>query len=470
MRNKRRMRADRAERVAREERVAVGHRPIPPTIVAVALLLAALWGGTATAIKVSLRDLPALGLAGLRFSIGALLVYLWARAQRAPIRLQPGEAAPIFLLTLVFAAQIATFNWGTGLTQAGRSTLILNSYPLWVLLLAHLFVPGDQLSPAKVAGAACAFVGLAIVFSESFSAASGSLAGDLMVLTSALLLAAQVVMVNRMVRAIDPNRLLLWQMLFSLPIYFLGSALLGEGSYRFSLPGVLALLYQGVMVAGVCFIVWTALLKTYSPSRLSVILFTTPLFGILLSRLVLGEPVSPHLGADEILVARQPRVVAVRFHAHRGKESYLDSFADRGVRAFWEKALELGLIIELHIGPNYAASAAEALRVYPESTVIIDHLAEPHMGDAVEYAHVLEIATFDRVFMKLSGLAHFAQDAPLYLSARPFTRRVVETFGPDRMVWGGGTPEIVDAHMEGYPESDRMKVKGDKLACLVGFG
>jgi drug/metabolite transporter (DMT)-like permease len=273
----------------------------------VVLVLAALWGGTATAIKVGLRDLPALGLAGFRFGIGALIVYLWARAQRVPLRLRPGEAAPIFVLTLVFVAQIASFNWGIGLTQAGRSTLILNSYPLWVLLMAHVFVPGDHLSAAKIAGAVCAFLGLGVVFSESWTTrgqpVSGLLAGDFVVLLSAILLAAQVVIVNRMVRAIDPNRLLLWQMLFSLPIYFLGSALIGEPAYRLSLPGLLALLYQGVMVAGVCFIVWTTLLKTYSPSRISVIQFTTPLFGIVLSRLVLGEPVSPYLGAGSLLVA-----------------------------------------------------------------------------------------------------------------------------------------------------------------------
>jgi predicted TIM-barrel fold metal-dependent hydrolase len=169
------------------------------------------------------------------------------------------------------------------------------------------------------------------------------------------------------------------------------------------------------------------------------------------------------------LVAHQPRIIAVRFHAHRGKEMYLDSFADPGVRALWEKALELGLIIELHIGPNYAASAAEALRAYPETTVLIDHLAEPHMGTAVEYAHVLDLAKFERVTMKLSGLGHFAQDAPLYLSARPFTRRVIQAFGPDRLVWGGGTPKVVDAHMEAYPEADRTKVKGKNLARLLGF-
>jgi len=171
----------------------------------------------------------------------------------------------------------------------------------------------------------------------------------------------------------------------------------------------------------------------------------------------------------EALVAREPKIVATRFHAHRGKELYLDSFADPGVRALWEKAVELGLIVELHIGPNYAVQVAEALRAYPETTALIDHLAEPHMGDAVEYAHVLDLAAFARVHMKLSGLNHFAKDGPLYLSARPFTRRVIEAFGPDRMVWGSGTPGIVDAHMEGFTETERMKVKGENLARLLGF-
>ena len=148
---------------------------------------------------------------------------------------------------------------------------------------------------------------------------------------------------------------------------------------------------------------------------------------------------------------------------------YLDSFASAEVRSLWEKALQLGLIIELHIGPNYAKQVAEMLRDYPESKVLIDHLAEPHMGNAVEYADVLSLADFDGVYMKLSGINHFAKDAPLYLSARPFTRTVIEAFSPDHLVWGSGTPEIVDAHMQGYTEAERAKVKGDNLAELLGF-
>jgi len=178
-----------------------------------------------------------------------------------------------------------------------------------------------------------------------------------------------------------------------------------------------------------------------------------------------NDPEAPQKLTD--LVRHEPKIVGTRFHAHRGKEVYLNSFADAGVRALWETAGELGLIIELHIGPNYAAQAAELVRDYPEYPVLIDHLAEPHLGNAVEFADVLALAQFDNVYMKLSGLNHFSQDAPLYEDAMPFTRWAIEAFGPDRMVWGSGTPAIVDAHLAHLSEDARAKVKGENLATLL---
>jgi predicted TIM-barrel fold metal-dependent hydrolase len=177
------------------------------------------------------------------------------------------------------------------------------------------------------------------------------------------------------------------------------------------------------------------------------------------------DPDAPRKLAD--LVAREPRIVAIRFHAHSGKEQYLDSFRDPGVRAQWAKAAELGLIVELHIGPNYAAQAGEAIREYPNVPVLIDHLAEPHLGNAVEYADVLALGRLPNVSMKLSGLNHFAKDAPLYESALPFTRLVADAFGPDQMVWGSGTPAIVDAHLAHLSAADRAKVKGGNIARLL---
>src|SRR5690606_4392075 len=179
------------------------------------------------------------------------------------------------------------------------------------------------------------------------------------------------------------------------------------------------------------------------------------------------DPKAPQKLAE--LVKREPRIIATRFHAHRGKETYLDSFADEGVRALWKTAVDLGLFIELHIGPDYAMQAAEAIRAFPGTKVLIDHLAEPHMGTGVEFAHVLELSNLPDVYMKLSGLNHFAEDSPLYESALPFTRRVIEEFGPEKMVWGSGTPKIVDAHMKGYSQKDISRVKGGNLRRLLNW-
>ena len=58
---------------------------------------------------------------------------------------------------------------------------------------------------------------------------------------------------------------------------------------------MLALLYQGVVIAGVCFVGWTMLLKHHSPGTLSMFGFTAPLFGIFLSALFFGEAITARL-------------------------------------------------------------------------------------------------------------------------------------------------------------------------------
>lgn len=170
------------------------------------------------------------------------------------------------------------------------------------------------------------------------------------------------------------------------------------------------------------------------------------------------------------LVAQQPKIVGIRFHAtSRDRKAYLDSFDDPGVVALWKTAAELGLIVELHIGPYYARQVVPLITEYAETPVIIDHLAVPRAGNAVEYADVLDLARFDHVYMKLSALGQIAEDPPLFTSVRPFTRRVIEAFGPAHMVWGNGIPAMVDAHMQDYSEADRALVKGKNLARLLNW-
>ena len=54
------------------------------------------------------------------------------------------------------------------------------------------------------------------------------------------------------------------------------------------------------MIAGFNFIANMSLLKTYRPSALAAFTLTTPLFGVLATALVIGEPIGGRLAASAL--------------------------------------------------------------------------------------------------------------------------------------------------------------------------
>ena len=171
----------------------------------------------------------------------------------------------------------------------------------------------------------------------------------------------------------------------------------------------------------------------------------------------------------EALVKAHPRICSTRFHLHRGNTHYFTSFAEPGVRALWKKGVDLGLVIELDLGPDYARDAGAAIAAFPGCKVLIDHMCNPKTGMIWEYGDVMDLAKYPGVTMKMSGLDYMASDKPDYESLIPFTRRVIKEFGPDRMVWSGGSPHIADVHMKGYSAADIAKVKGGNLQRLLNW-
>jgi predicted TIM-barrel fold metal-dependent hydrolase len=171
----------------------------------------------------------------------------------------------------------------------------------------------------------------------------------------------------------------------------------------------------------------------------------------------------------EALVKKEPRICSTRFHLHRGNTHYFASFAEPGVRALWKKAVDLNLVVELDLGPNYARDAGSAIAAFPGCKVLIDHMCNPKSGMIWEYGDVLDLANHPNVYMKMSSLGYMADDKPDYESLLPFTRRVIKEFGPDRMVWSGDSPHIADVHMKGYSAAEIAKVKGGNLQRLLNW-
>ena len=278
---------------------------IPPRVICFVLFLAMLWGGNAVSLKIGLEEFSPFASAGLRFTIGLVLIASWALANGISVKPQRHEYLPLFLSAILFVTQIVALNMGANFTRAGRTAVMTNTYPLFVALIAHFVVPGDYMTRRKALGLTFAFGGICFVFRDNFvGGESEFLIGDLLTLLGGFLLGLLIVVTSRLIQRINTYCVLVSQMVIGVPTFFILSAIFeGTAGYGFSYPALFAILYQGGGIAGFCFVAWTLLLKDYPPSRLSVLFFTTPLWGILLSSLLIGEPITAGLTIGAALVA-----------------------------------------------------------------------------------------------------------------------------------------------------------------------
>ena len=95
---------------------------------------------------------------------------------------------------------------------------------------------------------------------------------------------------------------MLAQSVVGVPIFVLVSLIFESDPYVFSTDFVAALLYQGLVIAGFGFLSNAWLLQRFLPSHVAAWQLTTPVFGVILSALILSEAVGWELYAGTILV------------------------------------------------------------------------------------------------------------------------------------------------------------------------
>ena len=282
-----------------------GWRSADAGLIAAALFLFMLWGGNPVAAKFALTQFPAIGLAGLRFGLAALCLGLWCALIREPLRPPRGEMRPVLINGLLFTAQIATFHLGVFWSTASHSAVLLFGFPVFVAVFAHFMLPDDRLNAGKVTGVLLGFAGILAVFFDHWGHESAAMMrGDLVLILSAVILGVQNTLFKGYVARISPYQMVFSQMVIALPVYFAYS-LAFEGLLR-SQPDALALgalAYQGIVLGAFSFTAWAAILRRMPVTKLSVLSFSSPLWGVMFSYLFLREPVTWMLLAGGVLVA-----------------------------------------------------------------------------------------------------------------------------------------------------------------------
>ncbi len=260
-----------------------------PVHVALALLVAALWGINFVAIKIGLKDFPPFLLSALRFIAVAL-----------PMLFFVGRPCVSWLWILAIGLVFGVVKFGLlflGMDlgmPAGLSSLALQAQALFTVVFAAWLL-GERLRRVQILGIALASLGLVLIAVER--AQETTLTGLILVLAAACAWGYANILMKQ-AKAPNMLNLIIWVAVVPpLPMLLLSGAF--EGTDRIlatlqsiSLNGILAVLYIAWASTIVGFSLWVYLLRLYSASVVAPFSLMVPVFGIGASALILGEAMS----------------------------------------------------------------------------------------------------------------------------------------------------------------------------------
>jgi O-acetylserine/cysteine efflux transporter len=274
---------------------------MPARHVAIAVLIAVVWGVNFVVIHVGVEHFPPLLFCALRFALVGLPAVFFVGGPRVQWR---------WVLAVGFSLGVANFGLlFVAIDQgmpAGLSSLVLQTQVIFTVAFAGLTL-GEQPRRAQVVGGAIALAGLAVIATDRASSAP-LLPFVLVVCAAAAWGVANVC--TRVAQPPDGLALMVWASLVA-PLPLLGLSLGFEGPHAIGdalrgidLGGIAALAYIVGPSTLFGFAAWSGLLLRYPAASVAPFTLLVPVFGIAAAALTLGErPSAPELAGAVLVIA-----------------------------------------------------------------------------------------------------------------------------------------------------------------------
>lgn len=257
------------------------------------LLLCCIWGSTWLFIKLGLEDLPPLTFAGIRFVIAAAIVFTLIAVRRIPL---PATKRDWSLLAvtgvLSFTLNYGLVFWGEQYISSGLAALLQSTLPLFGLIIAHFYLPGERMTWPKIVGVLLGVFGVGVIFSNQLQMSGPrALWGSAALVLSAFCAAYANVLVKTYALNLQPSVLAGGQMLFGLvPLLLIGIPLEGNPlQYRWTLIALVSLFYLAIVGTVIAFLLYYWLMHNMDVTKTMLIALVTPVTAVILGMLVLKE-------------------------------------------------------------------------------------------------------------------------------------------------------------------------------------
>ena len=255
------------------------------------VLLCVIWGSTWLVIKVGYGGLGPFNVASLRFFVAAAAFAPLVPLLRA--RWPSGRtewAVTVGIGLVLFGGDYGLIYWAEQYIDSGLTAILFATLPLITIACAHVYIPGERITPRRLAGTFVAFVGVASLFADRVRIDASATAPMLAVVGAGVCAAVAAVVSKRHGTALHPAALNTPAMLVGALALAAASIARGDG---FHLPREMAtwgaILYLAVAGSVITFLIYFSLLKTWDVTSLSFISVFTPLTALLLGFVFLNE-------------------------------------------------------------------------------------------------------------------------------------------------------------------------------------
>lgn len=264
-------------------------RQVSSTAMFVALALT--WGSSFLLIKIGLEGLSAGQVVWGRLALGALTLLAMSAVTRSPLPKDPrlwGHLLVVSLLLCVFPFTL--FAWAEQYVSSGIASILNATTPLQTMLCALVALPQERLTRERAGGLLLGFAGVLIVLGV-WAGVAGDLGGELACLAATASYGAAFVYLRRFVAGQGVPALSLATVQVGL-----GAAVLLAATPWIVRPApqldgrvVLSMVALGGLGTGLAYVWNTAIVSRWGATNASTVTYLTPLVGVLLGVMVLGE-------------------------------------------------------------------------------------------------------------------------------------------------------------------------------------
>ena len=271
-------------------------------IVFLAAICCALWGSAFPAVKIgySMFNIPGediatkLIFAGIRFAMAGIFVLISQVALGKKLfSFSKTDTKEFVVLGIIQTTlQYIFFYIGMAYTTGVRGSIINGTGTFFSIILAHFIYKNDKIDFNKIVGCIIGFLGVIIVNLDgsNLMETSFKFKGEGFIMLSALMLSISSIYSKKVTRNKDASIVTGYQLFIGGSILILLGLVFGGNLTGFTIKSSLLLIYMA-LISSVAFAIWTQLLKYNKVSTICVFNFLIPVFGSVLSAIVLGDDI-----------------------------------------------------------------------------------------------------------------------------------------------------------------------------------